>query len=507
MGRLTEAFVELSTRDDKMRSGLAIAKGKLASWAASARSTLTIPVTIGGVILGAGVTKFLVDAAKAATDLGETVNKVRVTFGRSSEGIEREAARLSKEFGLVRNVSLEAYSNFGLIAQGAGFAEEASARLSGTLVKLAADAASFYNVPVEVALEKIRAGLVGQSQPLQAFGLNLQAAAVDLRALEMSGKASASQLTEYERTAARAAMITEGLSKASGDLERTSDSNANAMRRLNGRIEEFKTNIGEGLQDVMGDLLNSLETALVAMEDLFSPDRVKAFGDAVSSVVALTAKMGGELVDGKGLGMFETFGRNNLAAGLEGSALLFRGISMGLDNPASRRLWQLGQDQRDIVTGSITPTWDPTKAAGSGSDLEPPPPPVRDAFVPAWARDWDMFGPQPGPNPEEFGVTATAVGAAIAAAIGAVAERQGLIGEAERRMAELEAIANRPLAEMVGDQTSGYMKMQLDALNQDDPQREAVKELQEIKRLLGEINKKPDQTPAQELRAVLRGRS
>ncbi|MCV6900945.1 hypothetical protein OE165_28330, partial [Escherichia coli] len=78
------------------------------------------------------------------------------------------------------------------------------------------DASSFYNVPLESALEKIRSGLVGEAEPLRAFGVLLSEAAVKQQALAMGVRPVNGELSEQEKVMARVELITKGLNKAQG---------------------------------------------------------------------------------------------------------------------------------------------------------------------------------------------------------------------------------------------------------------------------------------------------
>src|SRR4030067_27587 len=66
-----------------------------------------------------------------------------------------------------------------------GMTEQASAGMSMGLVTLAGDLASFNNMAPEEVLEKLRAGLTGETEPLKSLGVNLNQAMIQARALEM----------------------------------------------------------------------------------------------------------------------------------------------------------------------------------------------------------------------------------------------------------------------------------------------------------------------------------
>ena len=242
MGKIDEAYVEVTARTQGLDKGLAASEQKIEKFVSTANSLMAGL----GITMGAGaVVGFLKNAMDAAGNLAEAMNKVEVTFGKSAKAVTGMAEDMAEKFGNNKTVMLDAASNFGLIAQGAGFSAEGSAKLSETLTRLADDAQSFFNVPLDVALEKIRAGLVGEAEPLRQFGVLLSEAAVKQKAVEMGVATTNRELTEQEKVLARVAIIQEKLAKVQGDHERTMGSYTNQLKKLRGEWENFLADVGE----------------------------------------------------------------------------------------------------------------------------------------------------------------------------------------------------------------------------------------------------------------------
>ena len=204
----------------------------------------------------------MVKLAGLASDLNETISKTEQVFGTSTKAVVSEAEKMAQAFGIPKKEFLDAAAAFGLIGQGAGMAEKDAAQMSTTLAKLAADASSFYNVPVDQALEKIRSGLVGEAEPLRAFGVMLTEDAVKAKALAMGFKEHGGQLANNAKIAARYALIQQGLAKASGDLERTGGGYANQSRQLWGNLVEIGTEIGQTFVPVLEMVLRLTNSVL-----------------------------------------------------------------------------------------------------------------------------------------------------------------------------------------------------------------------------------------------------
>jgi len=229
-----------------------------------------------------------------ATALEETLNKTRETFGGQAQSVIGNAEKMADAYKLPKNAILDAASSFGLIGKGAGMSEQAAAGMSNTLANLAADAASFYNVPLTEALEKIRSGLVGESEPLRAFGVLLSENAVKARAMQMGLAGNGKELSESAKVAARAAIIQEGLATAQGDLARTSTSAANQFRMAGGGLENFSTAIGQVLLPAIQSGIKAFNELLASVVEVFESNRplidgwanhLKAAMDAVGFVV------------------------------------------------------------------------------------------------------------------------------------------------------------------------------------------------------------------------------
>lgn len=257
MFKLASLFVEIGADAKPLDNTLAGAKSKVIAAATAMKASFTkafsiesIGIGIGAAIPGmvASIGGRLVDAAKsgvfAASDLNETIQKTEVVFGAASKGVISFAESMRDSFGSSRKEILDSASGFGLIAKGAGLSKVAAAELSVKLAGLADDASSFYNVGMDVALEKIRAGLTGESEPLRAFGVLLNEDAVKAEALRMGLVGVGKVLSESSKVAARASLIQKGLADAEGDHMRTAGGFANQTRELSGRLEDLGATVG-----------------------------------------------------------------------------------------------------------------------------------------------------------------------------------------------------------------------------------------------------------------------
>lgn len=180
----------------------------------------------------------------AASDLNEVLSKTGVVFGPQADMVTNAAQDMADKFGISKAVFLDAASGIGLVGKASGLTKKAAAGMSTEMAQLAADASSFYDVPVTEALDAMKSGLVGESEPMRRFGVLLSENAVKAEAARLGIADLGAELTEGQKVQARSSLIMRGMSDASGDLERTQSSVANRLREIRGRLTNFAADMG-----------------------------------------------------------------------------------------------------------------------------------------------------------------------------------------------------------------------------------------------------------------------
>ena len=143
-----------------------------------------------------------------------------------------------------------------------GMGVEPATDMSLGLVQLAADLGSFNNMEPGEVLEKLRSGLVGETEPLRSLGVNLTAAAVEAKALEMGLAGTTAELTPAMLAQARYALILEQTKTAQGDFARTSDGFANGMRTLKAQFVDAAAGIGQLLLPYVTQLVGWIQQGI-----------------------------------------------------------------------------------------------------------------------------------------------------------------------------------------------------------------------------------------------------
>lgn len=201
-----------------------------------------------GVTIGAlAVADQLRKTVSAASDLNEEINKTSVVFGESSQAVLAWSRTTASALGLSQRAALQAAAGFGQILETSGLTEQQAASFSRRLVGLSADIASFNNIDPSEALDKLRAGLVGEAEPLRRVGVLLSEARVKQEAYRLGIARTGDELTEGQKVQARYSLILRDTAKTQGDFSRTSDSLANAQRRLSAGLENIRASIGSAV--------------------------------------------------------------------------------------------------------------------------------------------------------------------------------------------------------------------------------------------------------------------
>lgn len=276
MGKIAEAFVEVGAKTKGFDKGLDDSEKKLSAWAGHASK-----IVAAFVIAKAGqeFASFLASSAKAASDLAESANKAGVAFGSAFPKIEAFAEGMANKFGIIKSEIYDITAGLGFMLTNAGLTKDKAAELAITLARSAADVSSIQNMPVGTVLEKMRAGISGEAEPLRTLGVNVSAENVEKQARSMGIQTK--ELTDQEKILARIALIVKGLSYAQGDLEKTIGRYANATRRAAGEWENFKAKFGTPIAgfaaDAMAGARQVADNPTGYLKKLFTPDSGDAF--------------------------------------------------------------------------------------------------------------------------------------------------------------------------------------------------------------------------------------
>ncbi len=263
---------------------------------------------VGGLFVLDKVKDQLFQTLDAGSDLNETVSKTKVVFGDSAKAALAFGDDSATALGQSRQEALESLSTIGNLFVSLGLGRKKALDMSEGVVKLATDLGSFNNVPTGEALEAIRSGLVGETEPLRRFGVNLNEATIKQEAMRLGLYHGEQQITASARSQAAYSLILKQTGTAQGDFARTSSGAANQSKILHARMEDLRAKIGTALLPVYTKLLEIGQKVIGWLSEH------KEFA------VALAAVVGGVLTTAFGLWAASMVSAAAAAFGLEVAA-------------------------------------------------------------------------------------------------------------------------------------------------------------------------------------------
>lgn len=262
LARMSEGF--RSAGQNMMQAGTKLSLG------------LTLPIAAVGVA-----------AFQLASDLNESMSKVNVVFGSQADAIVDWSKTAARSFGLSRQEALESAGTLGNLFRAMEIGEKPAADMSRSMVQLAGDLASFNNANPKDVLEALRSGLVGETEPLRRFGINLNQARIEAKALELGLWDGEEAISASAKTQAAYALILEDSTLAQGDYARTADGAANRQRTLEATMRDLGATLGTILLPIGEKLLGWLQRA-TGLWDRLSPK----MESIVVIVLAIAAAVG-----------------------------------------------------------------------------------------------------------------------------------------------------------------------------------------------------------------------
>lgn len=227
--------------------------------------------SLGGVIAGLGLGYLIKEqfssAIEYASDLTEVQNVVDVAFGETSQKINEWAEGTIDSVGLSELTAKQYAGTMGAMLKSSGLAGEAVDDMSMSITELAGDMASFYNLDTDVAFEKIRSGISGETEPLKQLGINMSVANLEAYALSQGINTAYSEMSQAQQTQLRYNYLMQQTADAQGDYARTSDSYANQVRHLEQSWQAFTGELASDVLPILNEGVGALGDGVEFLSD------------------------------------------------------------------------------------------------------------------------------------------------------------------------------------------------------------------------------------------------
>lgn len=230
---------------------------------------------------------YVTDAIQNSIDYSETLNLFEVSLGKKVDQygeLDKASSQyymkalkfqnqLNEAFGTNKEETMRYQALFNQMSKSMGINEDASYFLSENFTRLGIDLASLYNIKESDAMQKLRAGLAGQTKPLRDLGLDITQQSLSPILQEIGIDRTVKQLSQAEKMILRYIAVVKQASSAHGDFANTIESPANQLRVLRNQIEELKTSAGSLLQGLYGQILPYVNGIVMVIKEV-----IKAIG-------------------------------------------------------------------------------------------------------------------------------------------------------------------------------------------------------------------------------------
>lgn len=256
--------VILEAKSDKLVKALEKSSNKLQQFGKDATRIgknlsvgLTLPIAAAGVA-----------AIKLASDFEESLNKVDVSFKKSSASVKEFSKTTLTQFGIAQGTALDMAAMFGDMGTSMGLTTVQAAKMSTSMVGLAGDLASFKNIKIEEATTALAAVFTGETESLKRLGIVMTEANLKQFALTQGITKNIKAMTQAEKTTLRYKFLIESTGNAQGDFARTQGGAANQMRIFTESLKEIGANLGQILLPAFTKMVTKVNGLLKAFMGL-----------------------------------------------------------------------------------------------------------------------------------------------------------------------------------------------------------------------------------------------
>lgn len=224
-----------------------------------------------GLAAAGGIASFGKNAIELGSDITEVENVVDTAFGAMADKAYEFAETATEKFGLSELAAKNYAGTMMSMLRSSNVTQKEAANMAVNLAGLAGDIASFYNIDTDVAFQKLRSGMSGQTAAMKQLGINMNIANLEAYALANGITKSYREMTIAEQTALRYNYIMDKSRHIQGDFAKTAGTFANQLRLLKLNIQSIAAIIGQGL---IAAILPAIKMLNKLMEKLMQAAKV-----------------------------------------------------------------------------------------------------------------------------------------------------------------------------------------------------------------------------------------
>lgn len=254
---------------------LSASLSKFGAATTNAGKSLTVGLTLPIIAGGAAMVKFAMQAR-------ETEQRFTVVTGKMGDDIRKWSEETADALSLNSYALRSSAADWFLYTKNLGLAEQDAKQMSEALTMLAVDMASFRDISLAEAQQKLLSGMSGEMEAVRRWGIDVSEAAVKTYAYENGIAALGQELTQTQKVQARYGIIMRDTAAAQGDWNRSLENGSPAvkLKALAERGTEVAVKFGELLLPVLNDLTDVASEWVSWLDQMSEGERKLAIGVA-----------------------------------------------------------------------------------------------------------------------------------------------------------------------------------------------------------------------------------
>ena len=252
----SDGSIILTTKvdDSGINKGMSQIQGKASSLTKTFKS---LAGAIGLAFSVSTIVQFSKQAGQFATQTEASVQRLVDIYGEASGAVADFIDQNSKEIGLSKSAGASIASTYGnLLSVWAD--QETNATLTNSLLNQTAVVASKTGRTVEDVAERVRSGLLGNTEAIEDLGINVNIKTIEITDAfkRIANGRSWEQLNAYEQAQVRALAILEQSTNKYGNT--VMETSATIRNRYNAAYEDFKNSWGNIVNTVLLPVLKTV---------------------------------------------------------------------------------------------------------------------------------------------------------------------------------------------------------------------------------------------------------
>lgn len=241
------------------------------------------------------IKEFCGAAIDAAANAEETNSKFETVFKGAADATNTWAENFAAAAHRSKNEVKGFLADSGAIFTGIGMGAEDASVMSEMMTSLSYDLASFNNLADEDAFNKLRSGLMGETEGLKSMGIVLNDTAIKQSMLQMGITDEFNTLDEATKVQVRWNAILAQTGDAQQDVTRTAGSYTNSVKGVKGIWADFLADAGAKFTPVLTTFFNTIIDSWPTIEPMLM-QLVDLLADGLSQAIPILVQLGSQLL-------------------------------------------------------------------------------------------------------------------------------------------------------------------------------------------------------------------